>query len=958
MGLEVSDEARVVMRFGRAEVHPLRRELSVDGTPVRIGDRAFDLLLALIERRGELVTKDELLARVWPGLVVEDINLSVQVSALRKALGAERDNLKTISGRGYRFVAEVAIVAPGATGATAVLSGPVSAAADRTNLPALNSELIGREADVQEVIALMSDRRLVTLSGPGGIGKTRLGLDVARRLLPRFPDGAWLAELGPLSDPALVPATVATALGIQVGGGIVSAERVAAALGLRQVLLVLDNCEHLVGAAAAMTEALLRASPVASVIATSREPLRAEGECVYQVPPLAVPDSDVAADDDVMRHGAVQLFVARARAAQPHFTADRVNGVLAAAICRRLDGIPLAIELAAARAAALGVEGLAARLDDRFRLLTDGRRTALPRQQTLRATLDWSHDLLPATERVLLRRLAIFAGTFSLDAATDVVGSGELSPADVLDSIVNLVSKSLVVADLGSAVAQYRLLETTRAYALEKLRTADEYTVFARRHAEYYRDLFESVSVQWEQTSTAAWLAAHGRHLDNVRAALDWAFAPEGNERIGVALTAAAVPLWMHLSMMEECRARVDRALAAGAQPTGDDARRSMQLQAALGLALMYTRGAVPETRAALSGALAIAEALGDADYQLRALWGLCVDRLNNAVFREALAFAERFRQVADRDGAAADRPIGDRMMGLSLHFLGEEERAQQHFERMLATYVEPARRSHLVRFQFDQRVTAEVAFAEVLWIRGYPDRALRSIIANIEEAEGLGHALSLCNALAKACPVALLAGDLATAGRMVSMLIEHAARNALASWLAEGQCFQGVLLLRTGNRADGIATLEQALAGLPGINFSLRYTGLLGELAEALGVQGDVARGLSTIESALARATEREERWCMPELLRIKGDLLARRGGADALRDAEACLEESLAWSRRQQALSWELRGAASLARLLHEQRRTEDARSLLTAAYGRFREGFDTADLVSAKALLATLN
>ncbi len=946
----------MVLRFGRAEVRPMRRELTVEGAPVRIGDRAFDLLLALIERRGELVTKDELLARVWPGLVVEDINLSVQVSALRKALGAERDSLKTISGRGYRFVAEVEVVAPEAGGPMAAPTGPAAGAGERTNLPALNSDLIGRDADVREVLALVADRRLVTLSGTGGIGKTRLGLEVARQLLPRFTDGAWLAELGPLSDPALVPVTVATVLGIQVAGGSVSAERVAAALGPRQVLLVLDNCEHLIEAAATMVEALLRASPVVCVIATSREPLRAEGECVYQVPPLAVPAGDAGRDDDAMSHGAVQLFVARARAAQLHFTPDRFDPSVAAAICRRLDGIPLAIELAAARAAALGVEGLAARLDDRFRLLTDGRRTALPRQQTLRATLDWSHDLLPVTERVLLRRLAIFAGTFALDAATEVVGSGELSPGDVVDSIVNLVSKSLVAADVGGTVAQYRLLETTRAYALEKLQAAGEYDAFARRHAEYYRDLFERASGDREHVPTAQWLGVYGRHLDNVRAALDWVFTPQGDARVGIALTAAAVPLWMHLSMMEECRVRVERALAAATGPAEVDARRSMQLHAALGLALMYTRGAVPETRAALSSALATAEALGDADYQLRALWGLCVDRLNNAVFREALAFAERFRDVADRDGNATDRPIGDRMLGLSLHFLGEEERAQRHFERMLETYLEPARRSHLIRFQFDQRVTAQVALAEVLWIRGYPDRALRTIVANIEEAQGLGHALSLCNALAKACPVALLAGDIPTASRMVSMLLEHSARNALASWQAEGQCFQGVLLIRTGNRADGVQMLEEALSSLPGINFSLRYTGLLGELAEALGVQGDVARGLSTIESALARAAEREEGWCMPELLRIKGELLARQGG-DVSPGAEECLQESLVQSRRQQALSWELRAATSLARLRQGGQQADEGRELLAATYRRFTEGFHSADLTTARILLDSL-
>ena len=266
----------MVLRFGRAELHPLRRELTVEGVRVRVGDRAFDLLLALIERRGELVTKDELLARVWPGLVVEDINLSVQVSALRKALGSERDSLKTISGRGYRFVADVTVAAPEAVGAAAAPSGPAVNEADRTNLPALNSEVIGREADVCEVLALVADRRLVTLTGHRRHRQDAAGSRGGATSCSRaFPTASGSPSWRPLTDPALVPVTVATALGVQVAGGSVSAERVAAALGSRQVLLVLDNCEHLVAAAAAMVEALLRASPVACVIATSREPLRA-----------------------------------------------------------------------------------------------------------------------------------------------------------------------------------------------------------------------------------------------------------------------------------------------------------------------------------------------------------------------------------------------------------------------------------------------------------------------------------------------------------------------------------------------------------------------------------------------------------------------------------------------------------------------------------------------------------
>jgi predicted ATPase len=382
-----------------------------------------------------------------------------------------------------------------------------------------------------------------------------------------------------------------------------------------------------------------------------------------------------------------------------------------------------------------------------------------------------------------------------------------------------------------------------------------------------------------------------------------------------------------------------------------------MQLYAALGLALMYTKGAAPETRSALANALEIAERQEDRDYQLRALWGLCVERLNNGVFREALAWAERFCSVAASSADPVDLPIGDRMMGLSLHYLGDQTNARRHFERMLSRYVAPLRRSHMIRFQFDQRVTAHIALAEVLWIQGYPDAAMDAVESNIDEARALHHELTLCNALAKACPVALLAGDLAATERFVAMLLDHSARNALASWRAEGRCFQGVLQIKRGDIAGGLQALRTALDQLAGINFSLRYTALLGELAESLGRAGEIAQGTGAIAEALARSERNEERWCIAELLRIQGELVLLEGAAGAAQAAEVRFREGLDWARRQGALSWELRCASSLARLWHEQGSTKRARELLGPVYGRFTEGFASADLVAAKALLDSL-
>jgi len=493
--MDLASETPAIIEFGHFGIVPHRRELLADGQPIKLGERAFDMLMALIDARGEVVSKDALMARVWPGRIVAEKNLHTQISALRTALGVERELIHTVAGRGYQFIGEVRILL--ASPAERAGAGAVEpeAVGPPTNLPESVSELIGRDDEFREILGLAAAHRLVTLTGAGGIGKTCLALAVARRLLSQFADGVWFAELAPLTDPGLVPVAVAATVGFELAAGAVSPERVASALRGKQLLLVLDNCEHVIDAAAGMAEALLRANPAAHVIATSREPLRAEGEWVWPVPPLAVPAADADHEDDLLRYGAVRLFVERTQAARPNFTPDRRLAAMIAAICRRLDGIPLAIELAAARAAALDIEEVAARLDDRFRLLTGGRRTALPRHQTLRATLDWSYGLLPEPERVILRRLAVFAGAFRLEAASAVAASPEVAPAEVVEGLVNLVARSLVAAEVDGHVARYRLLDTTRAYAIEKLGESGERERLVRRHAEYYRDLFERTLV-------------------------------------------------------------------------------------------------------------------------------------------------------------------------------------------------------------------------------------------------------------------------------------------------------------------------------------------------------------------------------------------------------------------------------------------------------------------------------
>ena len=312
-----------------------------------------------------------------------------------------------------------------------------------------------------------------------------------------------------------------------------------------------------------------------------------------------------------------------------------------------------------------------------------------------------------------MRRLAVFAGGFTPEFASAVTAGTDFAPPDVVELVANLVAKSLVTAGVGGAGIHYRLLETTRAYALDQLSKSGELEPTARRHAEYHRDLFERAEVEWETTPTSDWLAVYLTQIDNMRAALDWAFSPSGDTEIGVALTVTAVPLWFQLSLMDECRGRVERALATFDPEASHRTRRDMKLFAALATAMVFTnRGAQSEIHAAWTSALEIAEGLDDADYQLRALWGVWLACSNNGEHRAALALAERFRSVAEKSTEPADLPIGDRMIGFSLQLLGEQPNARRHIERMLSRYVAPVRRSHIIRFHFDQRVMARTALA------------------------------------------------------------------------------------------------------------------------------------------------------------------------------------------------------------------------------------------------------
>jgi predicted ATPase len=912
-------------------------------------------LIALVERAGELVTKDELVARVWPDTFVEEGNLRVHVAALRRALGDGHTGARYVAnvpGRGYRFVAPVAHADELSSEEAPALRSEV-----RSNVPASFTRMIGRDYTVDLVLAELPKRRFLTLAGAGGIGKTTVALAVAHRLASSYRDGVHFVDLAPITDGRLVASALASAFGVAIRSE-TPLPNLTSFLEHKQVLIVLDSCEHVIDAAAGLAEHIFKKAAGVHILTTSREPLRAEGERVVRLTPLDVPEAPAGLTAaEALSFSGVQLFVERAAASLDSFELNDSNAPLVVDICRRLDGIALAIEMAAGRLGTFTLAEVGSLLDDRFRLLTRGRRTALPRHQTLRATLDWSHALLPEFERLILRRIGIFAGWFTAQAARAALSDQNVSLIDVSGGLADLIAKSLAIADVDGPITFYRLLDTTRAYALEKLREAGEMEGALRRHADYYCDLFERAEAEWETRPTAEWLAEYRHQLENLRAALDWAFSANGDADIGVRLTVAATPLWLELSLMEECRARMEQALSALEKGGSRDERRRMQVYAALAWTQMYTTGSSPRTGAEWARALELAERLGEADYQLRALWGQWAASVNKGMFRDALALSKSFCAVATTAGQGAELLIGERMIGATLHFLGDQSGARRHIERMLAQYVRPRHRSHLVRFQFDQEITARYTLARVLWLQGLPDQAMLTVESNIAQARQLDHALSLCNALAQsACPVALLVGDLPAAERFTDSLLELTARQALEVWHGYGECFQGQLLTRRGMPDYGLVLLRAGIDKLRRATFVQYLTAFLAALAEICSGMGRAAEARAAIDEALARCEESDERWCIAELLRIKGEIALREDPGD-VGVAEEHLFHALDWARRQEALAWELRASTSLALVRKDQGRLADAHDLLAPIYARFAEGFDSADLKSAKALLDTL-
>jgi predicted ATPase/DNA-binding winged helix-turn-helix (wHTH) protein len=936
-----------VFSFGPFRLVAGERLLTRDGVPVDLGARALDILVALVSRPNEPVGKRELMAEVWPDVTVEEGSLRFHIVALRKALGDGQDGARyitTLPGRGYCFVAPVLRSAP--PGQAADGTAPFTGG---TSLPARLARMVGREQEVRALSAQLAAARFVTVVGPGGVGKTTVAVAVTHDLLEAFAGAAMFVDFGLLADPRLVPVAVASMLGLPIRSEDPVPGLVAHLRG-RRFLLVLDSCEHVIDGAAALAAEIFRAAPEVHILATSREALRVEGEQVHHLAPLdSPPDEPGLTAAAAVEFPAAQLFLERAAAAGAPLDLSDADAALVAEICRRLDGVALAIELAAGRVQAYGLRQTAALLDQRLPLSWTGQRNAPPRQRTLQATLDWSYGLLSEPERLVLRRLAVFVGPFTIEAALGVATGGAVDDAALFAAIDSLVAKSMVATRPVGAMMRYRLLDTTRAYALQIADDAER-AALAARHAGYYRRWLEQLGGEWPALSNAAVRGPYLSAMNNVRAALDWCFGPGGDAGLGVALAAAAAPVFLAMSLLTECQRWSERAIGAldAAARGGSD---EMHLQAALGMALMFLQGGSDAARVALERALAIAESRGDALGQLVVLGPLHMFHLRIGAFDVALELGKRGAALAGSVEDPAAAALARFLLGMSLHLAGDLGGARAALEAALR-HQPGGPRASTIYLGFEGQNLSGAILARTLWLQGHPAQAVEQARRAVREAERLDHPVTLSVAMIWAITVFLWTGDLRSAEQHVAWFTARAGTHSLGPYLAVGQALVAALAVRRGDAEAGVEGLQAGLATLRGARYEVLTTVLEIALAEGLAATGRAAEGLALIEATIRRVEARGDLVYMPELLRVKGLLLRATPQA-----AEACFRQSLDWARRQGALAWELRAATDLAALLAGEARSGEAAALLRPVLDRFTEGADTADVTAAGRLLSTL-
>lgn len=917
--------------FGPFVLVPQHHLLLKNGQPVALGSRAMLLLTAMATRPGELLEKADLLALVWPRVVVEECNLRAQVLTLRRTLETNTGLtcIVTVPGRGYRFVAPItcAVTAPAPVppSASATPAVPLltterlttelpstelrsteladSERPDSAVAPARRAEraVFGREALLKTLTRQLDARRFVTLTGHAGTGKTTVALALIGRLQAHFPQGVHFIDLAPVMRGELVHVVMAAALKIDCNTRDPLAV-ISASLANSKALLVLDNCEHVLEEAAVAVETLLRHARHCAVLATSREPLRAEGECVHEVEPLPFPPTSVQPNaEDALSYPAVTLLVEQIKSHDPAYVFVERDVPAAAAICRKLDGNALAIEIAAARVRAFGMQPLAEILDGSFRLQMTGRRTALPRHRTLGAALDWTHAMLSPAEQSLLRQLSVFNGLFSLRAVQAVTELADADPAALLES---LMDKSLVVARQQLSTTRYRLLETTRLYAAQKLAEHAETDHTALRHALWMLAELKG-SVQALKTTPAPdWLARYAADVDGVRAALQWAYSADGNRALAIELTLVSLPLWLRLSLTAECYGWVNRGLAPadGHQPIQPHAR--MLLLTASASLMVLTFGGGKALRDAWQQVADDAAALHDSEHRLRALWGLWTDHCCANQYGPALELADRYLSLSKSGQRGERQLLGLRMRATAQFHMGRLQAAKQSVLESLSAPLSAD--AHLIDLHFDQRIAARSLKALIQLLQGDQAGALTTLEDNVSQAVRLNHPATLWHTLCLgAIPATLLLGQQEKAQHYLELLVDSMAGHDLYLWRQFARCFEHILSIRQGAAEASLPALGKVMEQLQDQGGTPLFSLIRCEYALGLAQLGLVDRAIELIKQTVQTAEAREERWFLPQLLRTKARLLLDQGQSPPIAISRL-LNLALEEAQRQGAHFW----------------------------------------------------
>jgi len=909
------------------------QNVSYNGHQLEVGGRAFDILVALLERSGQVVSQELLISRAWPKLFVEEANLRVNIASLRKLFrenGADTEYIKTVQRRGYLFTEPVEII-----NQESLLTST------KSNLPKFLSKLIGRESEVSAVRELLLKKRFVSITGPGGVGKTSLALNIAKSLDEKIYGDVCFVDLALVTRGDFIETALVSSLGISLRGQNAVASMVSH-LKDKQTLILLDNCEHLLDDVSFILRKLFREIPQLFLLTTSREAIKVEGEEVFTLGSLKLPpqEPDLTAKE-ITKWPAVQLFMERAISSGYRRELSDNDAKLAAKICESVDGNALAIELAGSRVGQHGIDGTSILINSKKNIQLTGRRDAINRHQSLKAMVEWSFLLLERRDRMVIVRLSIFVGAFTLNAAKKVICDDLLSEDDVELSIASLCDKSLISRANGVIEGGYRLLITTLRYVSEKLSESGEMQTIEIKHRQYLiAVLARSKNDGYERSS----VVSHDLEdvLGNISASIESSLQDNSTQAYVSKLVALTTPVLLRRSMLKECLNWTQQALNCLA---ADERNTDVELALWEGLAVsvMFTKGNSQQTLESINKGIELARELDSFEAELRLLAGLHIYKSRTGEFQELMGISEQAIRVSDKIHSDYFTAMAEWMMGVATHLCGDQTLAHEYCEKAMRRST--AETFYLDAFGFDHLTRGLIVLARVLWLRGFPSKAEQVCKEAIRVAESRDYGVALCIALMSTTTVSLWSGDISTATIRITRLIKNAKEFSLEPYLAVGVSMRGYLAVLKGDPRIGIDDLRRGLNTLSKEQHRVLSTEFLLVLARALSTVNLGDEALSILEEAHQFSRTQGEQYQFAEVCRVRGMIYQANG--EPIEQVEQEYRNALAIAQEQRVLGWELRAATSLAKLLILEKRNREASEILEHTINKFGSEVGTLDM-----------